>query len=183
MSGRRDAARDRAEVAFTICYSMGEGGGKRSLRRLKKLLNEAGMEISLPTLQRYCAAYGWQIEVAKLDAENAKQRADPVIHAVKEMHDRHAQRGRTLFGVSGLALKELLSDPERLGKMTPAEIGRLTDLAARLEREATGEGATRDEFVVRVCNALTTRIVPRFLEVNELADPKERAREFVEAPA
>ncbi len=181
MSQRHDAARDRAEIVFTIYHTMGEGGGKRSLRRLKQQLDEAGLEISLATLERYSVDYGWQSRIAKLDAENAKLRADPVINAVSEMYDRHAQRGRTLFSVAGLALRKLLEDPERLGTMAPAEISRMTDLAARMEREATGETATRDEFVVRVCNALTSRIVPRFLEVNELPDPKERAREFVEA--
>ncbi len=178
MTRSKQTASERAEVIFHIHYELGP---RRSLAKLRRRLSEIDWPISLSTLKLYSSSGGWQQRIAQLDAEVAERKNESSMRAIMEMDERHAQLDRALQGAGGSALRRLLQDDERLSAMRPAEIVRLLELGMRDERRAVGDSAVREDVQIGIWNTVTKEIIPAFLELNELPDPEQRARRFIEA--
>jgi hypothetical protein len=175
LSGRQEATRERADIAFALYQQMGD---QRSLGRLDQQLRALGVRISLATLKRWSARSRWQERVARLNSEAVQQLQSRGVQHVLAMYERHAQLARAVQGAGGTVLHKLMVNDRRLSEMRPSEIARLLDLGVRAERQAFSESTDRHEMALSIWNTVTTEIVELFNKVSSEPEPEARARLF-----
>ncbi len=178
MRRSRAIAERRAELALHLYRELGP---RRSLTKLAQRLQAVGMPISLPTLKRYSARFGWQARIAALDAAASERMRERAADELLAMVERHAGLARAAQSAGGSALQALLADGNRLANLKPADIARLLDLGLRAERDATGAAVTRREIALEAWNTVTVEVVWIFTDVNREPDPTSRARLFARA--
>ncbi len=175
MERRGDQARERAELLFFVYH---QRGSDRSMTRLHADLQTMGVRVSVATLKRYSARYGWQERIAALDAEAAQQHTQRSVEDLLAMNERHAQLGRAMQGAGGSALQRLLANDSRLAGLKPADIVRLVDLGLKAERRAVGASSDRREIATETWNDVLFSVAPLFTEINQQPDAGIRARLF-----
>lgn len=166
---------DRARMLLSLYVQMGP---RRSLARLHQQLQTFGVRLSLATLKRYSARYGWQSEIASISAAAREGQRKAAIAELTAMNDRHGQLARALQGAGGSALQRLLGSDARLANLKPGDIARLIELGLKAERQALAEVSDRHEMAVAVWNVVVADVVEIFTEVNAEPDPGMRVRSF-----
>ena len=110
--------------AFAAYRDSGANGAKRSLQKTAESLTKSnGEPYSVGTLKDWSRKWSWQ---ARVDAWDDEQ-------------DREIQR-ELVKGIAQLALRRIPVD-----EMTPTDVARLVDVAAKLERISRGEVTERTE--------------------------------------
>jgi hypothetical protein len=170
----KDALVASRAALFFHCYY--ELGPNRSLRGLARDLNTAGIATSESTLKRYSKRYGWKVRIAELDADLRKRRRERSIQWRLDIEERHASLAREVQALGQAGLRRLLGSPERLERMTPAEITRLTNDGVSQERAAYG--ISQPDFAQEVWNDFIGEVAQVFLAVNPLPDERTRAARF-----
>lgn len=82
------------------------------------------------TLSQYAKRWSWDARAVAWDDELARVEDEERLAAIREMHSTHSRAARALVQVALRGLRDV--DPE---SMTAADVARLLDLGARLERE------------------------------------------------
>ncbi len=169
--------RERSDLLLAVYAELGP---ERSLAALHDRLQGLQVKVSLSTLKRYSAAYGWPARVAEIEAQAARRREGGQVATALALHQRQAQIARALQGAGGAALQQLLNDQSRLRDLKPADITRLLDLGMRTEREAAGAVADRKRLAIAMADLLTQEVVALFERINIINDQNSRARAFAE---
>lgn len=150
-----------------------------SLAEFAAELDANGIAVSLGTLKRYSAKFGWQEALVSRAERRGTQLSNEGLRAWHEHTERTGQLGRGLQGVAGVGLRALANHPDRLAReLNPVAIARLAEAGSRLAGEAAAFAPTYDALLVRVTNWLLPRIVQVFGEASVLATHEDRTRAF-----
>jgi hypothetical protein len=171
-NGRHRAAKQRADGFFDIYLAMGEG---RSLPKLKGILADGGLRLTLNTLKNYSAKYDWQERLRTAYDQAQAQQTRNHTTVIAEMNDRQARVGSAMLQIAGRGLVQVSNN---LGQLTPRDTGYLADVGVKLERLARGEATTRAAVEVEVLAPVVRNIVALFQQVNVYDDAERRKREF-----
>jgi len=170
-----DGIPDRVTLFFQAYVQLGD---KRSLSRLRAVLLEAGIEISVASLKRYSKQYRWRMQIVELEKSGRQQAAKTAGESILAMQERHTQLARAMQGAGGSALQRLLGSDTRLAVLKPSDITRLIDLGLKSERHALGAATDRREMAIEIFNDLVVDLVAVFKDVNDEPEPRLRARLF-----
>jgi hypothetical protein len=121
---RRSGEPSRAYETFRRFRDLGP------LRRLDALVDPAH-EITAVTLRTWQARHDWLDRAAAWDDEVHRAADAARIEAIRDMHTRHTEAGRTLQAIA-LRVLEVYTEPE---DVRPADAARLMDLGVRIERD------------------------------------------------
>lgn len=88
--------------------------------------------------KRWSAQWSWAYRVLEWDRYMHRLDQEQLVRYRMTMNERHRAIGRLAQAKAATWLQNL--DPERIARMKPAEVVRMLEVAARLEREASGAG-------------------------------------------
>lgn len=161
-------AKSRSDAYFLLYASM---GSKRSLSKLRDLLADLGLDISLNTLKTYSSNYGWGERLEIMPAPSNE--GDALMEFASSMAERQSELGRTMQYLASERLKTV--DPNDLGVN---EIVRLMDIGVRIERLAMGEAIERVEIFTNTIQPIIIEMCNLFTTINAIPDEEQRLRQF-----
>ena len=121
--------------AFCISRDMGEGGARRSYRKVRERLGKSDTMV-----ERWARRYRWGERVKAWDDELDRRVREEHVKGIAGMRKRHACIAEEMLEKARRALFCIPED-----KMTAQDIARLVDVASKLERISRGEATERTE--------------------------------------
>ena len=182
-------AKERQEYFFLVYEGMGVG---RTLKRLWGLVRGIGVPLSLKTLERYSAEYGWQARILERAARQESAQFQDVQAQVERMNLEHATTFQDIGALVKAGVRKYQEEVAgKVGIGLPptldidlATIGKLAQTYQYGERLARGLATSKAEVIVEVLPPLVKDIFAVFLAVNVITnDPpeivKKREAEFI----
>jgi hypothetical protein len=175
-------ADEKQEYFFLVYEGMGT---TRTLKRLWGNVRGLGVEISLKTLERWSADYGWQRRILERAARRESADFQDVQVQVDRMNDDHARTFQDIAALAraGISFYQAKIDAQVKAGMNPAldmeiaDLVRLAESAQRGERLARGLATSKAEVIVEVLPPLVKDLFAVFLAVNVITnDPPELVR-------
>jgi len=162
----KEIAQRRAESFYLVYAAM---GSERSLEKLKGVLADIGLDISLNTLKSYSARHDWVERTSQIPTL-------PIVNSdvISEMNQRHVSLGRFMQEV---ALEGLENFNTRT--LSAGDASRLLKSGSEIERLASGHVRSKYELAIELLNPIISEIVQLYTRVNVLDDPDTRVRDFV----
>ena len=148
-------------------------GGGRSLTRLRQVLADLGLTVSLNTLKTYSVQHGWAEKARRNDETHL---VDAAGLADTDMASRHADMAVAMQEIAGRTLERFLEQPDR--PMTPRDVCTLLDVGIRIERQARNAEISKHELTVQIVDPLIRQIAALFEQVNVMVDANARKRQF-----
>jgi len=161
----KELAHRRADSFYMVYAAMGP---ERSLEKLRGVLADIGLDISLNTLKSYSARHGWVEKASTLPVQ-------PIVQSevISEMNQRHVAMGKTMQEV---AMKKL--NDYWVREMSAGEASKLLKFGSELERLASSDNRSKQEITHELIIPVIHDIVELFKRVNEVLDPDTRRKDF-----
>lgn len=182
-------AEERSQAFFLIYEQMGT---TRTLKRLWGLVRGIGVDISLKTLERYSAEYGWQSKILERSARLESAEFVEIKDAVDRMNEEHAKTFQDIGALvkAGVrAYQDEIMKKVEIGLPPTLDIdlvtlGKLAQTYQYGERLARGLATSKAQVIIEVLPPLVKDIYAVFLAVNVITnDPPElvqrREAEFI----
>ena len=152
----KELAHRRADSFYMVYAAMGP---ERSLEKLRGVLADIGLDISLNTLKSYSARHGWVEKASTLPVQ-------PIVQSevISEMNQRH------------VAMKKL--NDYWVREMSAGEASKLLKFGSELERLASSDNRSKQEITHELIIPVIHDIVELFKRVNEVLDPDTRRKDF-----
>jgi hypothetical protein len=173
------SAKNNHEAFYDIYLLMGHD---RSLPRLRSVLANLGLAMTLNTLKNYSARHEWQqrLQAASTSAQAQKQEKDTA--TLISMNERQAGLGELSQRLAAHYLtqtfSQVLADPSAV-QGTSQDIARLMEAGSRLERLARGEVTNRTEARVQAYSVMVSQISEVFVNVARVYDlPPDAVEDF-----
>jgi hypothetical protein len=175
-------ADEKQEYFFLVYEQMGP---TRTLKRLWGVVRGVGADVSLKTLERWSADYGWQARILERAARHESADFQDVQAQVDRMNDDHARTFQDIGALAraGISFYQAKIDALVKAGMNPAlemevaDLVRLAESAQRGERLARGLATSKAEVIVEVLPPLVKDLFAVFLAVNVITnDPPELVR-------
>lgn len=168
----RQTREQRANLFYALYAQMGVG---RSIDGLSALTTTLGIPVARNTLARYSTQYGWQAQVAALDARRAEVEDSPAAR-VLAMNDRQANLGRM---AQHLALRAFEAITKQTDSIAPGEAIRLAKDGQHIERLAMGEATSRSDLAITIYNDLVPAFVVVVRDAVNIPEIPQDVREIV----
>ncbi len=127
--------------AFAAYRDSGANGAKRSLQKTAESLTKSnGEPYSVGTLKDWSRKWSWQARVDAWDDEQDREIQRELVKGIAQMRKNHVGTAKAMLEKALLALRRIPVD-----EMTPTDVARLVDVAAKLERISRGEVTERTE--------------------------------------
>lgn len=175
-------AEERQKFFFLIYESIGIN---RTLKRLWGVVRSMGVDVSLKTLERYSADYGWQSLILERAARQESADFREVQDGVAKMNEEHARLFKDIGALADAGVKyhlEEMKGRQDIGlsptlNMDFQTIAKLAQAYQSGERLARGLATSKAEVIVEVLPPLVKDMFAVFLAVNVITnDPSELVR-------
>lgn len=175
-------AEERQKFFFLIYESIGIN---RTLKRLWGVVRSMGVDVSLKTLERYSADYGWQSLILERAARQESADFREVQDGVAKMNEEHARLFKDIGALADAGVKyhlEEMKGRQDIGlsptlNMDFQTIAKLAQAYQSGERLARGLATSKAEVIVEVLPPLVKDMFAVFLAVNVITnDPPEMVR-------
>jgi uncharacterized protein YydD (DUF2326 family) len=163
--------------SFFIFFSM--LGSDRSLEKLHSYVTKMGLKISLTSLKRYSAKYGWQEKLQEVNEQAheialTENKVDKV-----EMNLRQARAGEALQALGEKGVRVLNG---KVQDISFSDVGSLIEKGVKVERLAVGEATERKEIARYAYTVMARQIADIFKHVAERYEmPQSAINEFAAA--